>query len=107
MPGVRSHGSLSGMAAKKKAAPARRKTAAAKSAPAMQVRFWGVRGSLASPGQGTLKTGGNTSCVEVSFDGETVVFDLGTGLRPLGLALSKTGAVRVNLFLSHLRLMKS
>ena len=39
---------------------------------AMVVRFWGVRGSLAAPGPGTLKTGGNTSCVEVSCGGETL-----------------------------------
>lgn len=68
---------------------------------AMVVRFWGVRGSLASPGAGTLKTGGNTACVEVSCAGETVIFDLGTGLRPLGDALARKGPVRAHLFLSH------
>ena len=68
---------------------------------AMVVRFWGVRGSIASPGVGTLKTGGNTACVEVSFAGETVIFDLGTGLRPLGVALARKGPVRAHLFLSH------
>ena len=68
---------------------------------AMVVRFWGVRGSLASPGADTLKTGGNTSCVEVRCAGETVIFDLGTGLRPLGLALLRKGPVRAHLFVSH------
>ena len=67
----------------------------------MVVRFWGVRGSVASPGSGTLKTGGNTSCVEVSCAGQTVIFDLGTGLRPLGDALLRKGPVRAHLFLSH------
>src|SRR5258708_10838037 len=69
--------------------------------PAMRVRFWGVRGSVASPGAGTLKTGGNTSCVEVQAGQETVIFDLGTGLRALGIELMKNGPVRASLFLSH------
>ncbi len=67
----------------------------------MRVRFWGVRGSLASPGSGTLKTGGNTSCVEVDCGDETVIFDLGTGLRPLGLSLMKRAPVRASIFVSH------
>lgn len=69
--------------------------------PLLQVRFWGVRGSLASPGKQTLLTGGNTSCVEVRFDDETVIFDLGTGLRALGVELASRGPVRASLFLSH------
>ena len=67
----------------------------------MVVRFWGVRGSLASPGKPTLKTGGNTACVEVRAGREMVIFDLGTGLRPLGIELIKGGPVRASLFLSH------
>lgn len=67
----------------------------------MKVRFWGVRGSLASPGPGTLHTGGNTSCVELRAGGETLIFDLGTGLRPLGTALLEEGPVRAHVFLSH------
>ena len=31
----------------------------------MRIRFWGVRGSIASPGPDTAAVGGNTSCVEV------------------------------------------
>jgi phosphoribosyl 1,2-cyclic phosphodiesterase len=81
--------------------PARKKSAQLRAAPSMVVRFWGVRGSLASPGAGTLKTGGNTSCVEVRCGKEMVIFDLGTGLRPLGAALMLNGPVRASLFLSH------
>jgi phosphoribosyl 1,2-cyclic phosphodiesterase len=69
--------------------------------PSLQVRFWGVRGSLASPGRKTLRTGGNTSCVEARFGDQTVIFDLGTGLRALGAELSSRGPVRASLFLSH------
>ena len=37
------------------------------------VRFWGVRGSIATPGEATLKYGGNTTCIEVRADGELLV----------------------------------
>ena len=73
----------------------------AKANGAMQVRFWGVRGSLASSGPHTAKVGGNTSCVEVRCGGETIIFDCGTGLRALGQALVREGAVRASLFVSH------
>ena len=54
-----------------------------------RVKFWGVRGSIASPGAGTVFYGGNTSCVEVRADGEMIVLDAGTGIRMLGLALAQ------------------
>jgi phosphoribosyl 1,2-cyclic phosphodiesterase len=50
-------------------------------------KFWGVRGSIASPGPGTVRFGGNTSCIEVRAGGEIIILDAGTGLRPLGRAL--------------------
>ena len=50
----------------------------------MNIRFWGVRGSIASPGPSTANVGGNTSCVEVTLGGRTFIFDAGTGLRALG-----------------------
>jgi phosphoribosyl 1,2-cyclic phosphodiesterase/CheY-like chemotaxis protein len=54
----------------------------------MLVRFWGTRGSIATPGPGTLRYGGNTACVEVrADDGTLVVLDCGTGARGLGLSL--------------------
>src|SRR5438105_3231518 len=34
----------------------------------MKVRFWGVRGSFPVPGASTVRSGGNTSCVEVRLD---------------------------------------
>jgi len=53
----------------------------------MDVRFWGVRGSIAVSGEQYVQTGGNTSCVEVTHDGERLVLDGGTGLRALGDSL--------------------
>lgn len=52
-----------------------------------KVRFWGVRGSIPVPGPQTVRFGGNTSCVEVRADGQIIIFDAGSGLRPLGVAL--------------------
>src|SRR5712691_8073120 len=69
----------------------------------MQVRFWGTRGSIAAPGPATIRYGGNTSCVEVRLDDDTlIIFDAGTGLRALGQALlAQPGPVHAHLFLSH------
>jgi phosphoribosyl 1,2-cyclic phosphodiesterase/ActR/RegA family two-component response regulator len=53
------------------------------------VRFWGVRGSIPTPGPSTVLYGGNTSCVELRADGEIVILDAGTGIRGLGLALAR------------------
>ncbi|MCK6529383.1 MBL fold metallo-hydrolase [Myxococcota bacterium] len=51
----------------------------------MQVTFHGVRGSVAVPGGGTARYGGNTSCVEVRTGaGHRVVLDAGTGVRAVG-----------------------
>jgi len=55
----------------------------------MRVRFWGVRGSVPTPGPSTVRYGGNTVCVEVRLADETCsVLDAGTGLRELGKALA-------------------
>ncbi len=50
------------------------------------VRFWGVRGSIASPGPHTAGVGGNTACLEVRLGGERIILDAGTGLRQLGMS---------------------
>jgi CheY-like chemotaxis protein/phosphoribosyl 1,2-cyclic phosphodiesterase len=68
----------------------------------MRVRFWGTRGSIATPGPSTLRYGGNTACVEVrTDDGTLLIFDCGTGARGLGLALAQEGPVRAHLFITH------
>ncbi|MDC7785695.1 MBL fold metallo-hydrolase [Rhodoplanes sp. TEM] len=57
----------------------------------MLVRFWGVRGSVTCPGPATVRYGGNTACVEVRCGHRLVIFDAGSGLRGLGLALAAGG----------------
>jgi hypothetical protein len=60
----------------------------------MKVKFWGVRGSIASPGPETALVGGNTSCVEVTAGATRIALDAGTGLRALGNELLRAGARR-------------
>lgn len=69
-----------------------------------RVRFWGVRGSIATPGPDTVRYGGNTTCVEVRVGEEIIVLDAGTGIRLLGEQLRRefTGQpVKVHLLLTH------
>jgi phosphoribosyl 1,2-cyclic phosphodiesterase len=51
------------------------------------VRFWGARGSIATPGPDTVKYGGNTSCTEVRCGEQLLILDAGTGIRLLGQSL--------------------
>ncbi len=71
----------------------------------MRVQFWGTRGSIATPGPGTVRYGGNTSCVSIRTRGGThLVLDAGTGLRGLGKALLAQGtdaASRGHLLIGH------
>jgi len=68
------------------------------------VRFWGVRGSIPTPGPRTRRYGGNTSCLEMRSDSTVLIFDAGTGLRELGVALLRNEppqGLDLHLFLSH------
>lgn len=72
----------------------------------MNVRFWGVRGSLPVPGPRTERYGGNTSCVEVqSASGTRIIIDAGTGIRKLGKELMRTefeaGRGTAHILISH------
>jgi phosphoribosyl 1,2-cyclic phosphodiesterase len=68
----------------------------------LAIRFWGVRGSIASPGPLTAEVGGNTSCVEVRCGDDVVIFDAGTGIRSLGDDLVRRKIGHAYLCLSHL-----
>ena len=70
----------------------------------MRATIWGCRGSLATPGERTVRYGGNTSSVEVrTASGRLIVLDAGTGIRPLGLSLRDLPE-RIDLLLTHLHL---
>jgi phosphoribosyl 1,2-cyclic phosphodiesterase len=69
-----------------------------------RLKFWGTRGSISVPGPGTLRYGGNTTCVEVRADGEIIVLDAGSGIRPLGIALEKeyrNQPIKLSLLITH------
>lgn len=70
----------------------------------LRIRFWGTRGSIAVPGPGTLRYGGNTACVELRADGEIIVLDAGSGIRPLGIALQnefQARPIKLSLLITH------
>ncbi len=68
----------------------------------MKIRFWGVRGSIPSPGRETVRYGGNTTCIEVETDdGQTIIFDAGTGIHQLGQSLLKKLPFSCSLFITH------
>ncbi len=67
----------------------------------MRIKFWGVRGSIPTPGPDTVEIGGNTSCVELRAGKTIVIFDGGTGLRLLGKELVKEMPIEAYIFFSH------
>jgi len=70
----------------------------------MQIKLFGTRGSLASPGPDTARYGGNTSCVCVTGEqGTLLVLDAGTGIRSLGAKLAPS-VTRVDILLTHLHM---
>ena len=69
----------------------------------MNVRFWGVRGSIAVSGGAFLKTGGHTTCLQLEHDDHILILDGGTGLGALGQTLrASCRPVNTTLLFSHL-----
>lgn len=68
----------------------------------MKVRFWGVRGSIASPGPNTVRYGGNTTCIEIRTDNnELIILDAGTGIFPFSQTLLAELPVTANVLITH------
>lgn len=70
----------------------------------MKIRFWGTRGSIPTPGPGTVRYGGNTLCVEVrTADGTLLILDAGSGLFALGRHLQATELrpLQAHILLTH------
>ncbi|MBV8187537.1 MAG: MBL fold metallo-hydrolase, partial [Alphaproteobacteria bacterium] len=70
----------------------------------LKVRFWGVRGSISCSGAEYARYGGNTSCLEVTGGGRRLIFDAGTGIRPLGLELARQTPVDIDIYFTHTHL---
>lgn len=75
----------------------------------MKIRFWGARGSFATPGHQFLRYGGNTTAIEIaSKAGEQILIDLGTGATEFAKELMKnefgSGEGRLSILLTHTHL---
>jgi phosphoribosyl 1,2-cyclic phosphodiesterase len=69
--------------------------------PSMIVKFWGVRGSISTPGLSTVKYGGNTSCVSIKLStNKLLILDAGTGIREMGESLTESDK-EIYILLSH------
>ncbi len=70
----------------------------------IDMRFWGVRGTLPVPGEDSVKYGGNTNCVTLEFAKEPmIILDAGTGIKKLSDHLIAGNRNRINakLLISH------
>jgi len=66
--------------------------------------YWGVRGTLPVPGQGSLRYGGNTSCISLHVDDEPlIVFDAGSGIKLLSdhLMAHNSRRLTAKILISH------
>lgn len=67
----------------------------------MRLTFYGVRGSIPTPGPEFVKYGGNTACAHVRLnDGTDIILDAGTGIKNLGQELIKSRS-DIHLLLTH------
>jgi phosphoribosyl 1,2-cyclic phosphodiesterase len=69
---------------------------------APELVFWGVRGSIPTPGPDTVIYGGNTACIEVRLPGQRLIVDAGTGIVALGRSVEWQGSEPVHILLTHL-----
>jgi len=67
----------------------------------IHVDFWGVRGSVPSPGPTTTRYGGNTSCVSITVDNKILILDAGTGIRNLGGAIIGQPELEIFVVVTH------
>ena len=68
---------------------------------AFRLKFWGTRGSISVSGAEYARYGGNTCCVEMCCGDARLIFDAGSGICGLGMALAETDAEKIDIFLSH------
>lgn len=69
-----------------------------------RIKFWGVRGSFPTPDRDKVEVGGHSSCVEIrTADNRLIIFDMGTGMIPLGKSLLEENnpPKSAHIFVSH------
>jgi phosphoribosyl 1,2-cyclic phosphodiesterase len=68
-----------------------------------KIKFWGVRGSIPTPGPTTVRYGGNTACVELRHEDKLFILDAGSGIRLFGVELlKKKTPIKASIFISHM-----
>lgn len=67
----------------------------------MIINFWGVRGSVPSPGKETNYYGGNTTCITVENEKTFIIIDGGTGIRNVSYYLEKKNIKKINVIFTH------
>ncbi|MDP7027901.1 MAG: MBL fold metallo-hydrolase [Candidatus Marinimicrobia bacterium] len=67
----------------------------------IHVDFWGVRGSVPSPGPATTRYGGNTSCISITINNKILILDAGTGIRNLGSAIIGQPELEIFVVVTH------
>ena len=71
----------------------------------MKAAIWGCRGTVPAPGPGTVRYGGNTTCVGVeTTEGRPIVLDCGSGMRLLGESLLPDPPAEIDVLLTHMHL---
>ena len=63
-----------------------------------------MRGSISCSGAEYTRYGGNTSCLEVTAGGRRLIFDAGTGIRPLGRELARLAPLDIDIYFTHTHL---
>ena len=79
-------------------------TAAVTATNDFSVKYWGVRGSIPSPGAHTVRYGGNTTSLEIRCGDQLLAIDGGTGVRLLGDSLMSRMPIRATILMTHLHL---
>jgi phosphoribosyl 1,2-cyclic phosphodiesterase len=70
----------------------------------MRIRFWGVRGTIPTPGPDTVRLGGNTACIDIlTTDQQLIIIDAGSGIRRLGMTIEEEcpEQIRGTILISH------
>ena len=65
------------------------------------IDFWGVRGSVPSPGPETIRYGGNTSCISITVENKILILDAGTGIRNLGSSMIGQSDLKIFIIITH------
>lgn len=67
----------------------------------VKFKFWGVRGSVPSPGKETNYFGGNTTCISIESNKTFLIVDAGTGIRNINFYLMEKRFKKIYIILTH------